>query len=221
MAYNVAIDGPSGAGKSSIAKAVAKRMGFIHVDTGAMYRAIGYYALQHDCLSEESILLELANIEVTLALLDGVQHVYLNGEDVSGVIRTSEVSMAASKVSAIGAVREKLLNLQRRLGETEDILMDGRDIATVVLPYADLKIFLTASAEERAKRRYHELKDTAECPSYEQILADIVQRDKQDRERAIAPLMQAPDAILMDTTSMSFAECVDFLCDLITRSREE
>ena len=212
---NIAIDGPSGAGKSSISKKIASDLGFIHVDTGAMYRAIGLYALRHDCLEPDAIAAVIEDVDVTLRFIGGSQRVMLNGEDVTDYIRTPEVSMAASKVSAVPAVREHLLDLQKKIAAENDIIMDGRDIGSVVLPHADLKIFLTASAEERASRRYLELREKPGCPSYEEILRDIRQRDENDMHRAIAPLTQAPDAVLLDTTSMGFNEVVDRICAMI------
>ena len=174
---NIAIDGPSGAGKSSISKAIAKELGFIHVDTGAMYRAIGLYALRNHCADPELITEQIENINIELKFIGGVQRVLLCGEDVSDYIRSPEVSMSASKVSAVPAVRKHLLDLQKKIASENDIIMDGRDIGTVVLPHADLKIFLTASAEERASRRYLELREKPDCPPYEEILKDIQQRD--------------------------------------------
>lgn len=216
---NIAIDGPSGAGKSSISRAVAKALGFIHADTGALYRAIGLYALRNDCLSPEKIEREIPNIHVTLKFIGGMQRVLLNEEDVTDYIRTPEVSMAASAVSAVGAVRELLLGLQKKIAAESNVIMDGRDIGMVVLPNADLKIFLTASAEERASRRYLELQEKeGDCPPYEQILEDIRQRDYNDSHREIAPLRQADDAVLVDSSKMGFNEVVEHVLSLI---REE
>ena len=212
---NIAIDGPSGAGKSSISKKVAAALGFIHVDTGAMYRAIGLYALRNECLEADQIAAVIEEVDVTLRFVGGTQRVMLCGEDVTDDIRTPEVSMAASKVSAVPAVRAHLLDLQKKIAAENDIIMDGRDIGTVVLPHADLKIFLTASAEERASRRYLELREKPDCPPYEDILRDIRQRDENDMHRAIAPLTQAPDAVLVDSTSMGFNEVVDTITAMI------
>lgn len=214
--YNIAIDGPSGAGKSSISRAVAEELGFIHADTGALYRAIGLYALRNECLDEEKITQEIDNIHVSLKFIGGVQRVILNDEDVTEYIRTPEVSMAASRVSAVGAVRALLLGLQKKIAAESNVIMDGRDIGMVVLPDADLKIFLTASAEERASRRYLELQEKDEnCPPYEQILEDIRQRDYNDSHRAIAPLRQAEDAVLVDSSHMGFNEVVEHVTALI------
>ncbi|MDE5563549.1 MAG: (d)CMP kinase [Oscillospiraceae bacterium] len=212
---NIAIDGPSGAGKSSISKAVASELGFIHVDTGAMYRAIGLFALRSDCLTPETITDRIAEIKIELKFIGGAQRVLLCGEDVTDFIRSPEVSMAASKVSAVPAVRAHLLDLQKRIAAENNIIMDGRDIGSVVLPNADLKIFLTASAEERASRRYLELHEKPNCPTYEEVLADIRQRDRNDMEREIAPLTQAEDAVLVDSSTMGFVEVVEHITALI------
>ena len=212
---NIAIDGPSGAGKSSISKKVAADLGFIHVDTGAMYRAIGLYAIRNGCLEPDQIAAVIEDVDVTLRFIGGSQRVMLCGEDVTDHIRTPEVSMAASKVSAGPAVRAHLLDLQKKIAAENDIIMDGRDIGSVVLPHADLKILLTASAEERASRRYLELREKPDCPPYEDILRDIRQRDENDMHRAIAPLTQAPDAVLVDSTSMGFNEVVDTITAMI------
>lgn len=217
---NIAIDGPSGAGKSSISKAVATDLGFIHVDTGAMYRAIGLYALRHECLEQEAIEQVIEDITVELKFIGGAQRVMLCGEDVTDYIRSPEVSMAASKVSAVPAVRAHLLDLQKKIAAENNIIMDGRDIGSVVLPHADLKIFLTASAEERASRRYLELREKPNCPTYEEILRDIEQRDYNDMHRAIAPLTKADDAVEVDSTSMGFNEVVERITDLIREVME-
>lgn len=200
---NVAIDGPAGAGKSSIAKAVAAEIGFIYVDTGALYRSVALFALENG-LDSDGLVKSLEKINVSLEFADGSQHVILNGADVSDKIRTAEVSMNASKVSAIPEVREFLFGLQKKIAAENNIIMDGRDIGTVVLPDADLKIFLTASAEERANRRFKEMTDSG--ITYEQVLEDIKQRDYNDMHRDIAPLKQAEDAVLLDTTGMTIEE---------------
>ncbi len=212
---NIAIDGPGGAGKSSISRTVANELGFIHVDTGAMYRAIGLYAIRNGCLEPEKLTEELENVHVELKFIGGVQRVLLGGEDVSDYIRSPEVTMAASAVSAIGAVRAHLLDLQKKIAAENNVIMDGRDIGAVILPHADLKIFLTASAEERASRRYLELREKPDCPPYEKILEDIRQRDYNDSHRAIAPLQQAEDAVLVDTTNMGFNEVVEHVTAMI------
>lgn len=200
---NVAIDGPAGAGKSSIAKATAAEIGFIYVDTGALYRSVALFALENG-LDSDGLVKSLDKINVSLEFVDGSQHVILNGADVSDKIRTAEVSMNASKVSAIPEVREFLFGLQKKIAAENNIIMDGRDIGTVVLPDADLKIFLTASAEERANRRFKEMTDSG--ITYEQVLEDIKQRDYNDMHRDIAPLKQAEDAVLLDTTGMTIEE---------------
>ncbi|MBE6854341.1 MAG: (d)CMP kinase [Ruminococcus sp.] len=214
MSINIAIDGPAGAGKSTIARRAAARLGFIYVDTGALYRTVALFCTRRGLKAEEEIGAALPEAEISLRFADGVQHVILNGEDVSELIRTPEISMAASTIAAIGTVRAYLFDLQQQIAKTENILMDGRDIGTVVLPQADLKIFLTADAEERARRRHKELAEKPDCPSYEAILADIIQRDEQDRTRAVAPLKQAEDAVLVDTTRLSLDESVEAVLDL-------
>lgn len=200
---NVAIDGPAGAGKSSIAKATAAEIGFIYVDTGALYRSVALFALENG-LDSDGLVKSLDKINVSLEFVDGSQHVILNGADVSDKIRTAEVSMNASKVSAIPEVRGFLFGLQKKIASENNIIMDGRDIGTVVLPDADLKVFLTASAEERANRRFKEMTDPG--ITYEQVLEDIKQRDYNDMHRDIAPLKQAEDAVLLDTTGMTIEE---------------
>ncbi len=212
---NIAIDGPGGAGKSSISKAIASDLGFIHVDTGAMYRAIALYAVRNDCTEPDKIKEQIDNIDVELKFIGGVQRVMLCGEDVTDYIRSPEVTMAASKVSAVPEVREHLFELQKKIAAENNIIMDGRDIGSVVLPNADLKIYLTASAEERASRRYLEMREKPDCPTYEEILADIQQRDYNDMHREIAPLTQAEDAVLLDTTSMGFNEVVEHITAMI------
>ncbi len=211
--WNIAIDGPAGAGKSTLAKQLAQRLGFLYVDTGALYRAIAYYAITQQAETAEEIAALLKDLTVTMQVIDGTQHVFVNGEDVSDRIRTPEVSMGASKVSAIPAVREFLFELQQNLAKAQSVVMDGRDIGTVVLPHADLKIFLTASAEKRAERRYLELqeKQPGDAPSYADVLADVKQRDYQDMTREIAPLKQAEDAVLVDTTELSFEQSSEAL----------
>ncbi len=209
---NIAIDGPAGAGKSSISKAVAAEIGFIYVDTGALYRSVALYAAQND-LDSEALVNSLKNIDVKLEYIDGVQHVILNNEDISDKIRTPEVSMNASKVSSIPEVREFLFDLQKKIAEENNIVMDGRDIGTVVLPNADLKVFLTASAEERANRRFKETTDKS--VTYEQVLEDIKQRDYNDMNRKTSPLKKAEDAVLLDTTGMTINEVKEKLKAMI------
>ena len=220
MSINIAVDGPAGAGKSTIAKKAAMQLGFIYVDTGALYRSVAYYCISHkiDLNISENVEKALSDITPELRYIDGVQHVFVNGEDVSGLIRTPEVSMGASKVSAIPAVRAFLFDLQKKIARENDIIMDGRDIGTVVLPDADLKIFLTASPEARADRRYKELAEKPDHPTYKQVLADIIKRDKDDSERAAAPLKMAEDAVLCDTTEMSLDESVETVIGMIKKA---
>ena len=210
---SIAIDGPSGAGKSSLAKALAKDMGYVYVDTGAMYRSIGLYAVRagvdpHDAAAVTALLPE---IQLDIRLEDGTQHIYLNGEDVSTAIRAENIGMAASAVAAHPAVRSFMRHHQRGLAESQNILMDSRDIGTVVLPNATVKIFLTASAEARAERRAKELAEKGQPADFATVLADIQQRDYQDSHRAVAPLKQAEDAILVDTSSIGLQESFDLL----------
>lgn len=214
MGYNVAIDGPAGAGKSTIAKLVAKEKGYIYVDTGAMYRALAIHFLEKGVSAEETdqVVAACKDAEVTIVYEEGVQQVYLNGKNVTGQLRTEEVGNMASKTSAIPEVRAKLLELQRGLARTSDVIMDGRDIATNILPDADVKIYLTASVETRAKRRFDELTERGESCSLEEIKKDIRERDARDMNREIAPLKQAEDAILVDSSNMGILEVVDTIC---------
>lgn len=205
---SIAIDGPSGAGKSTLAKRLAKELGYIYVDTGAMYRSIGLYALRQgvDPKNADAVQALLPDIQLDIRLQDGSQHVYLNGEDVSTDIRAEAVGMAASAVSAHPAVRAFLLDTQRNLAKGQNILMDGRDIGTVVLPDATVKIFLTASPEARAERRRKELEEKGQPADFATVLADIQQRDYQDTHRAVAPLKQAEDAVLVDSSDIDFEQ---------------
>ena len=205
---SVAIDGPAGAGKSTLARRLAAEMGYIYVDTGAMFRTIGLYALRagKDPKDNEAVNALLPEISLRLDSVDGEQHIYLNGEDVSRLIRTDEVGMAASAVGANPAVRAFLLDQQRDMTRTQNVLMDGRDIGTVVLPDAGLKIFLTASVEARAKRRQLELEKKGKSLPFEEVLRDMEYRDKNDSSRAAAPLRPAEDAVRLDTTQLDFDE---------------
>lgn len=215
---NVAIDGPAGAGKSTISKAAAKELGFIYIDTGALYRTVGLNAMRKkaDLESAESIEKTLTNdLSVELRFIDGEQKMFLNGEDVSLSIRTPEASMAASKVSAVPAVRKYLFDLQKKLAKENDCIMDGRDIGTVVLPDAKVKIFLTASPESRAKRRFEELLEKGMDVKFEDVLADMKQRDYNDSHRAIAPLKPAEDAILLDTSGFELEKSVALIIKTI------
>ena len=208
MSFAIAIDGPAGAGKSSAAKKAAESLRFVYVDTGAMYRTIGLYMLENQVRvdEEEALKAALDRIRIELMYEEGVQRMYLNGEDVSDRIRTPEVSEKASVVAAIPAVREKLLNLQRDMAASQDVVMDGRDIGTNILPDAELKIYLTASVEERAKRRYQELIQKGEECSIEDIQRDIADRDYRDMHRETAPLRQAEDAVYLDSSDMTLDE---------------
>ena len=214
---SVAIDGPSGAGKSSLAKRLAKELGYLYVDTGAMYRAIGLYAKRAGADTKNAAAVEalLPSIRLELKYVDGAQRVLLCGEDVSEAIRAEEIGMAASDVSAHPAVRRFLLDTQRNMALTHDLLMDGRDIGTVILPNATVKIFLTASPEARAKRRMLELQQKGQPADYETVLEDIRQRDWQDTNRETAPLKQAEDAVLVDTSDLDFEESFAALKNLI------
>ena len=219
MGFNVAIDGPAGAGKSTIAKRLAKELGFIYVDTGAMYRGIALYMIRQgiDSHDEEAVTKAVPDADVTIKYEDGAQKIILNGEDVSGVIRTEEVSAAASTTSAYKAVRAKLLDLQRNLAAQNDVIMDGRDIGTTILPDADVKVYLTASVECRAKRRYDELIAKGESHELKKIEEDIRQRDHQDMTREISPLKKADDAIEVDSSEMSIDEVVSTIKGLVEK----
>lgn len=214
---SVAIDGPSGAGKSTLAKRLAKELGYLYVDTGAMYRSIGLFALRKgvDPKDEAAVTALLPQIQIELRYVDGAQRVLLCGEDVSEAIRAEEVGMATSAVSAHPPVRAFLLEMQRGMARTHDILMDGRDIGTVILPNASVKIFLTASAEARATRRFRELQEKGVDTDFETVLEDIRRRDYQDSHRATAPLRQAEDAVLVDTSEMDLEESFQALKSLI------
>lgn len=217
----IAIDGPAGAGKSSIAKAVAAKMGIVYIDTGAMYRAIGLAALRRgiDPKNADAVTAILPEVDITISHDAGGQRIFLCGDDVSEEIRTPEVSVAASDVAVCAAVREKLLELQRGLAEKSDVIMDGRDIGTHVLPNADIKIFLTASVEERAMRRYRELKEKGTECSFEEVKRDMEYRDRNDSERAIAPLREAEDSVRVDTTGNSLDESVEKILCVIKERR--
>lgn len=220
---SIAIDGPSAAGKSTIARRLAGRLGFLYVDTGAMYRAIGCYALRNHAEPSDAEKVTRLLPQITLALRyeNGEQHIYLNGEDVSETIRLPEMSMAASGVSAIPEVRAFLLDSQRAFARTQSIVMDGRDIGTVVLPDADVKFFLTASPEERTRRRLREYEAKGQQVDFEQLLAETIRRDKQDSERKTAPLRKAEDAVLIDSTDMTLDETVEAMFAVIREKTGE
>ena len=214
---NIAIDGPAGAGKSSLSRRAAKALGYLYVDTGALYRAVGLSMLRHgiDPSDAQAVADALGGVKVSLRFADGEQRVFLSDEDVSDAIRTPEASMAASTVSAHPVVRDFLFALQRGIAAENNCLMDGRDIGTVVLPDAKVKIFLTASPETRADRRCKELREKGMPTPYDEVLADIIQRDYNDSHRAVAPLRQADDAVLLDTSALGFDAALDALLQII------
>jgi len=223
MSFNVAIDGPAGAGKSTIAKKLAKELSYIYVDTGAMYRAMALFFIREGIVPEEEEKINEAckKAEVTIQYMDGEQQVILNGENVNGFIRTEEVGNMASATSVYGAVRTKMVELQQKLAETTDVIMDGRDIGTKVLPNATLKIYLTASSKTRAERRYKELQEkNVEC-DLETIEQDIIDRDYRDMNREISPLMQAEDALLVDSSQMGIDDVVEKILELFQESKED
>ena len=206
----IAIDGPSGAGKSSLAKALAKRLGIVYVDTGALYRSIGLYMKEHgiDPKDEDGVVAALPDVKLSLTFENGAQHILLCGVDVGERIRTPEMSLYASAVSAIGKVREFLLETQRRVARESSVVMDGRDIGTVILPDAECKIFLTASVEARARRRTAELAERGNPTPYEEVLADMILRDRNDSTRKIAPAVPAEDAVFLDNSDMNEEETI-------------
>lgn len=218
----IAVDGPSGAGKSSISKAIAARLGLVYVDTGALYRTVGYYARSQGISPEGAAAVAdmLSDIRVEVRYTDGVQHVYLNGEDLGDRIRENEISLYASAVGKVPAVRAFLLDTQKRIADENSVIMDGRDIGTVILPRAQVKIFLTASNEARARRRVAELAEKGMPASYETVLSDMQRRDEEDRTRAVAPAVQAPDALLFDNSELTFEESVEGMIELIRRVLE-
>lgn len=214
---NVAIDGPAGAGKSTVARAAAKELGFIYVDTGALYRAVGVYCLRNNIVTTDAdgVGAILSDITVELRFIDGVQHVFLNGDDVSTEIRLPEASMAASNVSAIPSVRAFLFDLQRDIAAKNNCLMDGRDIGTVVLPNAQVKIFLTADSEERAMRRFKELQEKGSTVTYKEVLDDLLVRDYNDSHREIAPLKPAKDSVVINTTGLTLEESINKIIETV------
>lgn len=219
---SVAIDGPVGAGKSTIARTAAQRLGFIYCDTGALYRTVGLFCKRDgaDLDSPEEIAARLPKIRLEIRLVDGIQRVYLNGEDVSELIRTPDISIAASRVSAVPEVRAALLGMQRDIAASNNVIMDGRDIGTVVLPDARVKIFLTASAEVRARRRYDELVAKGERVTFEETLRDVNERDYRDMHRETAPLRRAEDATEADTSELDFEQSVELVCSIIRKAVE-
>lgn len=221
MSMNIAIDGPAGAGKSTIAKRLAKKLGFIYVDTGAMYRAMAYYFLQHniDAKDENAIAAACPDVDVTITYENGEQQVLLNGENVNGVIRNEEVGNMASSTSVYPVVRKKLVELQHQLAKSADVIMDGRDIGTCVLPDAQVKIYLTASSATRAKRRYDELTEKGVSCDLAEIEKDIIDRDYRDMHRETSPLRQAEDAVLVDSSEMNIDEVVDAIYQVYSEAR--
>ena len=215
--YQIAIDGPSGAGKSTLAKAIAARLHIVYVDTGALYRTVGYFVRSRDVdpKNGEAVAALLPEVEIRVRYEDGVQRVYLNGEDLGDKIRTPEMSLYASAVSAIPAVRSFLLETQKSIARENSVIMDGRDIGTVILPDADVKIFLTASIEARARRRYIELTEKGQSVVYEDVLREMELRDGNDRNRAVAPAIPAPDALFFDNSGMTIEEGVDAILAII------
>lgn len=216
MSHNVAIDGPAGAGKSTIAKRIARRLGYIYVDTGAMYRAMAYYLIQNqvDAADQEAIAAACQHADISICYQDGEQVVLLNGENVNAYLRTEAVGNMASVSSAVPEVRKKLVELQQKLARETDVVMDGRDIGTVVLPDADVKVYLTASVETRAKRRFLELQEKGEPADLAKIAADIEDRDYRDMHRDISPLRQAEDATLVDSSDMTIDQVVERILEL-------
>ena len=215
---SIAIDGPSGAGKSTLAKRLAQELGFLYVDTGAIYRTVGLAALRQgiDLSDADQVAAVLPRLAITMGYgADGLQHMFLNGEDVTAAIRENEVSACASKVAAVPAVRDFLMEMQRRAAREHDVIMDGRDIGTVVLPEADLKIYLTAAAEARAERRCRELFQRGQHTDFDQVLREVIERDRRDMERETAPLRQAEDAVLADTTELDLEGSFQLLLRLI------
>ena len=221
MSMNIAIDGPAGAGKSTIAKRLAKKLGFIYVDTGAMYRAMAYYFLQHniDAKDEKAIAAACPDVDVTITYENGEQQVLLNGENVNGVIRNEEVGNMASSTSVYPVVRKKLVELQRQLAKSADVIMDGRDIGTCVLPDAQVKIYLTASSATRAKRRYDELTEKGVSCDLAEIEKDMIDRDYRDMHRETSPLRQAEDAVLVDSSEMNIDEVVDAIYQVYSEAK--
>ncbi len=223
MKINIAIDGPAGSGKSTISKEIAKKMGIIYVDTGALYRAVGLKLVNNGVTAdtEPPVVEILKDTVVTIKFVEGAQRVFLDGQDVSDLIRTQQISMMASKCSALPCVREFLLEMQRKLARENSVIMDGRDIGTVVLPAADVKIFLTASPECRAKRRFIELSEKGDNTPYEEILKTVIERDYNDSHRAIAPLKKADDAIEIDTTPIGLQESIELIYNTILQQVEK
>ena len=221
MRLNIGIDGPVGAGKSTVADAVAQRLGILHLDTGAMYRALGLTALRQkiDIRDEQAVVDLCGRIRISVSHETDGQHTWAEGEDVTGLIRTPEVSMAASTVSRYAEVRKEMVRIQQQLASETDMVLDGRDICTTVLPNATAKIYLTASAEERARRRYLEMQEKGQTDSFEKVLEDLRKRDEQDMNRPVEPLRQAPDAVLVDSSDLTFDETVNAILAVVEEKR--
>ncbi|MBE5773036.1 MAG: (d)CMP kinase [Clostridiales bacterium] len=217
--FSIAIDGPAGAGKSTVARAVADRLGAHYLDTGAMYRAAGLYMHEHGIETPEDIAVHACDPDISICFQDGVQHTLLGGEDVTRAIRAPEASLMASRVGSVAAIRRRMVELQRAYAKGHDVVMDGRDIGTDVLPDATLKVFLTASPEVRAKRRYAELQAKGASDTYEKVLAEIIQRDYDDSHRAASPMRQANDAMRVDSSDMTPEQVVDTIVNAL-RGRE-
>ena len=216
MSYNIAIDGPAGAGKSTIAKQIAKKLSFIYVDTGAMYRAMALFMLRKEIAGNETekIEQECENVDISISYIEGEQQVLLNGENVTALLREEQVGNMASLVAKIGAVRKKLVSLQQKLAKEADVIMDGRDIGTCVLPNADAKIYLTATSKERARRRFEELQAKNIDCNIDEIEVDIIARDEQDMNREVSPLKQAEDAVLVDSSDMGIEQVVETIIEI-------
>ncbi|MDE5945851.1 MAG: (d)CMP kinase [Oscillospiraceae bacterium] len=212
---NIAIDGPAGAGKSTIAKKLAEKLGYIYIDTGALYRAVALFRIENKLDDVKELINKLPECKIELGFENNVQQVYLNNKNVSSEIRQNHVSMKASETSAIPEVRQFLFDLQKKTASENNVIMDGRDIGTVVLPDADVKIYLTASPKERALRRYRELQGKPDCPTFEKLLEEIIQRDKNDMNRPVAPLKKAFDAIEIDSTNISLDETIEKIYQII------
>ena len=223
MVLNIAMDGPVGAGKSSIAKAVADRLGILHLDTGAMYRAVGLSAIRAgvDLQDEAAVTAHTKRIDVAVAHSVTGQRTIVDGEDVTDYIRTPEVSMAASTVGKYAGVRREMVAIQQKLAASTPMLVDGRDICVRVLPNATVKLFLTASAEERARRRWNEMKDKTDAPSYEEVLRDLRARDEQDMNREVDPLRPTEDAVIVDSTEMNFEQVVQYILNIVEEKTHE
>ncbi|MDQ5983510.1 MAG: CMP/dCMP kinase [Eubacteriales bacterium SKADARSKE-1] len=213
---SIAIDGPAGVGKSTVSKAIAKKLGFIYVDTGAFYRAIALFAVKNN-IDEDNIRLYLQQISIEPKFENNLQSLYLNGEDITNQLRFEKISIMASRISAVPEVRDFLLNLQRNIALTNNVVMDGRDIGTVVLPHAAVKIFLTATTEKRAKRRYNEMIDKGEPADYNEILHNIIKRDSSDSIRKVAPLKPADDSVIIDTSEYNLKESIECVLSIINK----